>query len=155
MLSRRADYAVRALTDIAARASSERVIVAEIARRQEIPPSFLAKIIPSLARAGLVRTSLGAAGGITLALPPEEISLLQIIQVIDGPFALNLCSLDPTRCKLYTTCLACAVWGQAQSQLNHTLAQTRLSDLVTPSAPRRGRRAPTRGATSAREQRNS
>lgn len=144
MLSRRADYGVRAMMDIATHATRERVVVAEIAKRQDIPPSFLAKIIPLLARAGLVRTSLGAAGGITLALLPEQISLLQIIEAIDGPFALNLCSIDPTQCKHYTTCTACAVWGKAQAQLNRTLSQTRLSDLMTtplpPAAPKSLRR---------------
>jgi|YNPNPStandDraft_1061719.scaffolds.fasta_scaffold46636_2 Rrf2 family iron-sulfur cluster assembly transcriptional regulator len=155
MLSRRADYGVRAMMDIAAHAARERVVVAEIARRQEIPASFLAKIIPRLVRAGLVRTSLGATGGITLALPPEEISLLHIIEAIEGPFALNLCSLEPTRCKLYATCSACAVWGKAQNQLNHTLAQTRLSDLVASYPPPRVARASTRRSLSGLEQSNS
>jgi Rrf2 family protein len=133
MLSRRADYGMRAMMDIAARAP-ERVVVAEVARRQAIPPSFLAKIIPALARAGLVRTTLGAGGGITLARPPEEISLLHIIEAIDGPFALNLCSIDPKQCQHYSTCSACEVWGKAQAQLNRTLARTRLADLVKRSS---------------------
>ena len=130
MLSRRADYGVRAMMYIALQQPTERTIVSAIAKRQDIPPSFLAKIVPLLARAGLVRTSLGATGGITLAAAPEEISLLQIIQAIDGPFALNLCSLKPSDCKQSATCAACQVWGAAQAQLNHTLAQTRLSDLA-------------------------
>ncbi len=130
MLSRRADYGVRAMMDIALQPSTERTIVSSIAKRQAIPPSFLAKIVPLLARAGLVRTSLGAAGGITLAISPEDISLLQIIEAIDGPLALNLCSLNPADCKQSATCSACQVWGKAQAQLNHTLAQTRLSDLA-------------------------
>jgi Rrf2 family protein len=129
MLSRRADYGVRAMIDIAAQQPTERMIVSEIAKRQDIPPSFLAKIVPLLARAGLVRTSLGAAGGITLAASPEEISLLQIIEAIDGSFALNLCSLNPADCEQHTTCAACQVWGEAQRQLNQTLAQTRLAEL--------------------------
>ncbi len=130
MLSRRADYGVRAMMDIAVQPSTERTIVSDIAKRQDIPPSFLAKIVPLLARAGLVRTSLGAAGGIALAASPQEISLLQIIQAVDGPFALNLCSLTPSDCRQYAACAACQVWGAAQAQLNQTLAQTRLSDLA-------------------------
>ncbi|MEW5719887.1 MAG: Rrf2 family transcriptional regulator, partial [Chloroflexota bacterium] len=103
MLSRRADYGVRAMMDLAAQLPTERTIVSDIAKRQDIPPSFLAKIVPLLARAGLLRTFLGATGGIALAASPEEISLLQIIQAIDGPFALNLCSLNPADCKQYAT----------------------------------------------------
>lgn len=130
MLSRRADYGIRAMIDIAAQHPGARTVVAEVAERQAIPQSFLAKIVPRLARAGLLRTSLGAAGGVALALPPEKISLLQIIEALDGPFALNLCSLNPADCQYYAVCPTCAVWKKAQSQLNQTLAQTRLSDLV-------------------------
>jgi Rrf2 family protein len=130
MLSRRADYGVRAMVDIAMRTPTTRNVVAEIAKRQAIPASFLAKIMPRLARAGLVRTSLGAAGGITLALPAEEISLLQIIEAVDGPLALNLCSLNPANCEYHATCSVCETWRQAQAQLNQTLAQTRLSELA-------------------------
>ncbi len=132
MLSRKADYGVRAMMDIARRPATMRAVVAEIAERQHIPAFYLAKIMPRLARAGLVRTSLGAAGGIALALPAEEISLLQIIEAVDGPLALNLCSLNPAECEHHATCSACETWSQAQTQLNRTLAATRLSDLTTP-----------------------
>jgi Rrf2 family protein len=133
MLSRKADYGVRAMMDIAKRPPATRSVVAEIAARQNIPAFYLAKIMPRLARAGLVRTSLGAAGGIALALPAEEISLLQIIQAVEGPFALNLCSLDPAECQHHATCTVCETWCHAQAQLNQTLAGTRLSDLAAPS----------------------
>jgi len=132
MLSRKADYGVRAMMDIARRPPTTRAVVAEIAERQNIPAFYLAKIMPRLARAGLVRTTLGAAGGIALALPAEEISLLQIIEAVDGPLALNLCSLNPASCEQHVTCSAVKTWCQAQAQLNQTLAQTRLSELAAP-----------------------
>jgi len=130
MLSRRADYGVRAMMDVALQSSEKRSVVSEIAERQRIPPHFLAKIVPRLARAGLVRTSLGASGGVTLAVPANQISLLQIIEAIDGPLLLNLCSLDPSDCDCSAECGALDVWCRAQRQLNQTLAQTRLDDLV-------------------------
>ncbi len=130
MLSRKADYGVRALVDIARQPQATRSIVAEIARRQNIPAFYLAKIMPRLARAGSVHTTLGAAGGISLALPAEQISLLQVIQAIDGPYALNLCSIDPSLCEYHTTCPTCPTWREAQSQLNQTLANTHISDLA-------------------------
>ncbi len=130
MLSRRADYGVRAMLDIASQSPKNRLVVSEIAERQRIPVHFLAKIMPRLARAGLVRTSLGVGGGVTLATPADQISLLQIIQAIDGPLRLNLCSLDPQQCECSQDCAALEVWCRAQAQLNETLAQTRLGDLV-------------------------
>ncbi len=133
MLSRKADYGVRAMVDIARQPPATRSIVSEIARRQHIPVFYLAKIMPRLARAGLVQTSLGASGGIVLAAPAEEISLLQVIEAIDGPLALNLCSLEPARCEYHATCNVCDAWCQAQVQLNRALANTRLSDLARAS----------------------
>lgn len=133
MLSRKADYGVRAMVDIARQPPATRSIVSEIARRQHIPAFYLAKIMPRLARAGLVLTSLGAAGGIVLAARPEDISLLQVIEAIDGPLALNICSLDPAKCEYHATCNVCQTWCQAQAQLNQTLANTRLSDLARAS----------------------
>ncbi len=130
MLSRKADYGVRAIVDIARQPPATRVIVADVARRQHIPAFYLAKIMPLLARAGLVRTSLGASGGIALATPADQISLLQIIEAIDGPFALNRCSLNPADCDLHLSCPTCQVWTLAQAQLNQTLAETRVSDLA-------------------------
>lgn len=130
MLSRRADYGVRAMLDVALRSPDNRSIVSEIAERQRIPAHFLAKIVPRLARAGLLRTSLGASGGVSLGIPADQITLLQIIEAIDGPLMLNLCSLDPSGCECSADCPALDVWCRVQTQLNETLAQTRLGDLT-------------------------
>ena len=129
MLSRRADYGVRAMLDVALQSPDNRLIVSEIAERQRIPAYFLAKIVPRLARAGLLRTSLGASGGVALGIPADQITLLQIIEAIDGPLMLNLCSLDPSGCECSADCPALDAWCRAQTQLNETLAQTHLDDL--------------------------
>ncbi len=118
------------MLDIAMRPSNTRTVVSDVAKRQHIPAQYLAKIMPRLAHAGLVHTSLGAAGGIRLATPAEQISVLQIIEAVDGPIALNLCSLDPNNCRHHASCPTCETWCQAQEQLNQTLAQTRLSELA-------------------------
>ncbi len=118
------------MVDIARQPPAARIVVADIAKRQNIPAFYLAKIVPHLARAGLVRTTLGAAGGITLNVPPDQISLLQIIEAIDGPLALNRCSVDPVDCEHHATCPTWNVWCRAQLQLNRMLADTRISDLA-------------------------
>lgn len=122
------------MVDIARQSPSTRNIVAQIAKRQDIPASFLGKIVSRLAHAGLVHTSLGATGGIALGAPAEKISLLQIIQAIDNSFGLAPCSLNPANCPRFSVCPAGAVWCHAQAQVNQTLAQTRLSDLAVHSA---------------------
>ena len=57
----------------------------QIAEEQQIPPSFLAKIVSQLSVAGLLQTSRGARGGVSLARTPEEISFLEVVEAIDGP----------------------------------------------------------------------
>ena len=64
-------------------------------REMKIPPSFLAKIISQLSIAGLLHTSRGARGGVTLARAPGEISMLDVVEAIDGPILLNECVGDP------------------------------------------------------------
>ncbi|MFQ6057589.1 MAG: RrF2 family transcriptional regulator [Anaerolineae bacterium] len=129
-LSRRADYGVRAMVEIASLPPNSKAVIPEIAERQEIPRVFLAKIIPKLAKAGLLRTYRGVSGGITLGQPAHEINLRQIIEAVEGPMALNCCSIRPENCPRYALCPVHEVWCKAQEDLNRRLESTLLSDLV-------------------------
>ena len=75
-ITRQADYAVRAIMYLAELAPNEKAATSQIAKEQDIPLSFLAKIIAQLSVAGLLQTMRGARGGVTLALTPKEINLL-------------------------------------------------------------------------------
>ena len=90
-ITRQADYAVRAVLYLARLNGKERAATSQVAKEQHIPPSFLAKIISQLSIAGLLHTSRGARGGVTLAREPEAITLLEVIEAIDGPIMLNEC----------------------------------------------------------------
>ncbi len=132
-LSRQADYAVRAMVELASRADEPRIQTREIAHRQQIPNAFLPRIIASLSRAQLIHTYRGNQGGISLARPGSQISLLDVIQAIDGPIRLNRCTYQPSRCDRDHFCRVHPVWRQAQDYLNQLLGGTKLTDLV--SAP--------------------
>ena len=97
-ISRQADYAVRAILDLAHFPSGELTQTREIARRQEIPEKYLPTIVRTLARAGLLRTLRGSHGGISLARTPEQITLRQVVEAIDGPVLLNRCLIRPGEC---------------------------------------------------------
>jgi Rrf2 family protein len=131
-ITRQADYAVRAVIDLAGRDPAVRVATAEIGRRQHIPITFLAKIVAQLSSTGLLRSMRGAHGGITLGRPADEISLLEIVEAIDGPLTLNPCVVDPTACALGEQCPVHAVWCQAQGELVQRLGRTTLDQLVRP-----------------------
>lgn len=83
-LSARADYALRAVIELAAGAGSH-ITAEQLARSQHIPGKFLEAILTQLRRAGLVRSQRGPEGGFWLARPPSEISLADVIRAIDGP----------------------------------------------------------------------
>jgi Rrf2 family protein len=96
----------------------------KIASEQNIPPSFLAKIVSQLSVAGVVQTSRGARGGVSLAREAAEISLLEVIEAIDGPITLNECVTDPSACVFGDDCKVHEVWCDAQAQLVNKLAST-------------------------------
>src|SRR5438046_10682371 len=97
-VTRQADYAVRAVLYLAQQKPGQRVSTAQVSRAQRIPLTFLAKIVAQLGPAGVLGTTRGAHGGIRLARPAESISLLEVVEVIDGPLALNACVVNPEAC---------------------------------------------------------
>ena len=132
-LSRQADYAVRAMVDLAALPEGGRATIAELARRQAMPAGFLKRIIPQLAAAGLLYTHRGERGGVALARSAETISLLEIVEAVAGPICLNRCLVRPGECSLDRRCAVHAVWMAAQHDLRQRLASARLADLAGPA----------------------
>jgi Rrf2 family protein len=116
-ITRQADYAVRAMLYLAQLEPDKRASTGQIAREKSIPPSFLAKIVSQLSVAGLLQTSRGARGGVSLAKPAETISLLDVIEAIDGPILLNDCVGDVITCDFDDNCPLKPVWCDAQKML--------------------------------------
>lgn len=137
-LTRAAEYGVRAMMHVGSLAEGTVGLKDEIAEAQEIPPSFTAKILRQLVKAGLLRSARGVHGGFALARPPLEISLLEIIEAIEGPIQLTLCSPDPENCTLSHDCPVSTVWFEVQRQMTDLLGATTLEALL--AAPRRNRR---------------
>ncbi len=128
-ITRQADYAVRAVLHLA-RNGEIRTATSTIAEEQKIPPSFLAKIISQLSIAGLLHTSRGARGGVTLARDPKEISLLEVIEAIDGPIQLNECVGDTGTCTFEENCPLRPVWCEAQEELVGRLKGTNFAEML-------------------------
>ncbi|GAB1472218.1 Rrf2 family transcriptional regulator [Chloroflexota bacterium] len=133
-ITRQADYAVRAVLHLA-RNKDVRTATSTIAEEQKIPPSFLAKIISQLSIAGLLHTSRGARGGVTLARQANEINLLEVIEAIDGPIQLNECVGDLGNCAFDKDCPLRPVWCDAQEQLVNRLKDTNFADLILTQQP--------------------
>lgn len=132
-ITRQADYAVRAVLYLSRMGNNQRAATSTVAQEQNIPPSFLAKIISQLSIAGLLHTSRGARGGVTLAREPKEITLLEVIEAIDGPIQLNECVGDGGTCTFDHDCPLRPVWCEAQDELVSRLKGTNFEQLLAQS----------------------
>jgi len=132
-ITRQADYAVRAVLYLSRMGDDQRAATSKVAQAQRIPPSFLAKIISQLSIAGLLRTSRGARGGVTLARAPKDITLLEVVEAIDGPIMLNECVGDNATCAFDKDCPLRPVWCDAQEELVNRLKGTTFAQLMSQS----------------------
>jgi Rrf2 family protein len=129
-ITRQADYAVRAVLHLSKLGNNQRAATSTVAEEQHIPPSFLAKIISQLSIAGLLHTSRGARGGVTLAREPKDITLLEVIEAIDGPIQLNECVGENGSCTFDKDCPLRPVWCEAQEDLVKKLKGTNFAQLM-------------------------
>jgi Rrf2 family protein len=129
-ITRQADYAVRAVLHLARVGNTERSATSSVAKEQNIPPSFLAKIISQLSIAGLLHTSRGARGGVTLAREPKDITLLEVVEAIDGPIQLNECVGSTGTCTFDENCPIKPVWCDAQEELVNRLKNTNFAQML-------------------------
>jgi len=133
-----ADYAIRAMIHLACLPEGSHALRDDIAHAENIPSSFMAKILRSLVRGQLLRSSRGVNGGFALARPGGEITLLEIIETVEGRLHLTLCAGTPDGCEHSEACPAAPVWDAVQENMRSMLGATTLETLV--STPRRNGR---------------
>lgn len=135
-LTRDGEYAVRAVLHLAMRAGAKGggaegvSLIHEIATAQDVPKSYLSKIMQSLVKAGLVKSRRGAKGGFTLAQPPERITLRQTIEAVEGPINLNICLIRKGECPRDEVCPVHLVWAEAQRKLFEILDSKTMAELA-------------------------
>ena len=129
-ITRQADYALRAMVYLAQMEPGLRAATSQIAQEQRIPPSFLAKIISQLSIAGLIHTSRGARGGVSLARSPEAISVLEGVEAIDGPLMLNECSRETSNCPFGESCPLRLLWCETQADMVDRLRKTTFASVL-------------------------
>ncbi len=132
-LTRGGEYGIRGMLYLAMQPPERIILLSEISNEQKIPESYLAKIFQSLSRSGLVRSLRGFKGGYALGRPPEKITVKDIIEGVEGPIALNLCTRDKSSCAEGKDCKIQGVWKNAQNAMIEVLEGTTLADLVEQS----------------------
>lgn len=124
------EYAVRAMMHLAGYPHGTLVQITDVSVRWQIPESFLRKIVPQLTRAGLIRSQRGTGGGIQLAKRAEELTLLDVIQAVEGEIFLNKCLIAPGMCSMDAGCSVHIVWCEAQKAVKDILTRSSLAELA-------------------------
>ncbi|MBC7225271.1 MAG: Rrf2 family transcriptional regulator [Anaerolineae bacterium] len=122
-ITRKTDYASRIVLELAMAPPGVWVTTQEIADRRLVPHPITRQVVSQLVKSGLVKSRRGSEGGVSLARPAAEISLLDVVEAMEGPIALNPCVLDPQECPLVEECPVHDAWVRAQADLVAHLRQ--------------------------------
>ena len=129
-LTRAGEYAVRCILYLASRGEGVVSRRKELAEAMDIPEQFLSKIAQQLARAGMIEIVQGPKGGLRLAVSPDKLSLLDVVETVIGEIFLNDCVMRPESCYRSNTCAINRVWEKARNQLRETLREATFSRLL-------------------------
>ena len=128
--SRSAEYAIRAFIFLAAVPEGKYAMVKQIAEQCDIPAHFLAKILQQMARKGFLRSSKRPTGGFCLRMPADEISMLQLVDTIDGLADYERCPGGMTECNDSAPCGMHDTWKALRSRIMEYLEHTSIEDLA-------------------------
>lgn len=130
-ISRRTDYATRALLALSLTDGDASLKSSELAQRTAVPLSVLEQLLPVLRTAGLVRSERGARGGYRLNRPPEEITLERVVRLFQGPLAPIGCATrrNPEPCEMTVGCSMRFVWEEVRDATIKILSETTFADL--------------------------
>jgi Rrf2 family iron-sulfur cluster assembly transcriptional regulator len=126
-ITRRADLATRALLELSS--TQQRLKAAELADRLDTSAGFLAQAMTPLVNRGWVRSDPGPTGGYTAVVEPGRVSVLEVIEAVEGPTETKRCVLEDRACSAGGNCALHVPWSRARSQFLAELSSTSLSDL--------------------------
>jgi len=129
-LSTRGRYGVRLMLDLALHYGEGPVLLKDISGRQGISEKYLWQLIKPLKTMGLIGSTRGAHGGYVLARPPAEITLKEIVRVLEGSLCLVDCVENPAVCDRSQTCTSRDIWSEASNQISQILESMTLDKMV-------------------------
>jgi Rrf2 family protein len=130
LITRATEYAIRAVLFLAKQPRGEIVFKKDICRTQSITPAFLTKIFQPLIKAGIVGSQRGVGGGFFLLKPPQEVSLLDIVQAQEGPLYINQCLTREGACERDVFCPVHGAWREIRGELMSTLSRYTFAHLI-------------------------
>ena len=129
-ITRASDYAVRVMIHLAGLPPGSRVRQSELSRATEVTGHFLSKVLQQLVRSRLIRSQRGSGGGYALAVPGASVSLLDVVEAIEGPVRLNQCLMEVPSCDRKSWCPAHQTWAEAQAAVVNVLGAASMASLA-------------------------
>jgi len=128
-ITRKGDYAIRGMVYLAMKPKGQMSLISEMASAIDVSQTLLAKIFQNMSKVGLVQSHRGVGGGFMLSRPPEQISLLEIVEAVEGPIVLNRCLLRPGTCDRDAECTVNPIWRELQEKTRDILGSVTLKQL--------------------------
>jgi Rrf2 family iron-sulfur cluster assembly transcriptional regulator len=130
IFSRQCEYALQAVLYLAAKPPGERTSIRELTHRLHIPYHFLAKILQRLQRKGLLSSLKGPSGGFSLRAPAQQITLMQIVEAVDGPGLTSVCVLGFPECSGKNPCSVHDRWAGIREEIRQMLVKRSIAELI-------------------------
>ncbi len=128
-ISAKSKYAVRALVELAQNNDGQPIPIGDIANKRDIPLQFLEQLFSSLRKAGILNSHRGVRGGFSFKRLPEDVTVLDVVEVLDGNVAPATCTIG-AECNKSSRCAVKDVWAEAKSSLEGVLAAATIADLA-------------------------
>ncbi|NQT63338.1 MAG: Rrf2 family transcriptional regulator [Candidatus Marinimicrobia bacterium] len=129
-LTKAGEYGLRAVRYLVENGDESRISIGDISENKKIPEPFLRKLFKPLVQQGIINSTRGVSGGVRLARDPKEITVLEVVEALEGPLALNECLLDDATCEFMNECGMHDVWEEAQAAMAKVLRSKNLTDLT-------------------------
>jgi Rrf2 family protein len=129
-INRQTDYAVRVVLSLAKKPQGTRLPTSEIGREMQIPPALLQRIVAELANSDIIITQAGRDGGISLALPPKDITFLQVVELFEGELHLSDCLHKPGECPFEIKCPVHCQWIRLKKLLRDEMSRITFQQLL-------------------------
>ena len=129
-LSTKGRYGARLMIDLALQYGNGPALLKDVAQRQGISEKYLGHLIPPLKAAGLINSTRGAHGGYVLAKTPENITLAEVVQAVEGDLGFVACVKSPEVCHRVDSCVTRGIWEEMSKKVTEILEYNTLHDMV-------------------------
>ncbi len=129
-LTKAVEYGLRAIRYLVESGEEARISIGDISLHKKIPEPFLRKLFKPLVQQGIINSTRGVSGGVRLARKPSDITVLEVVEALEGPLALNECLLEDVSCEFLDECGMHDVWEEAQAAMAKVLRSKNLTDLT-------------------------